>query len=781
MLAKSTNLVLLISGLTFSTFVQSENEDLFDLSLEQLLDLTVSSASGLEESLRDAPATMVIISALDIKQRGYTSLDEIILDLPGFDTSQTHGNGSITSYQRGYRTPFTQRTLLLINGTVDNHLWTQGASFSKFYPMSNIEHIEVLYGPASAVYGPNAFLGIINVITKDAEAYLEKSDDKLDLSIQTGSYNTQSFDLTASGHFEKFSYNLAAKYYSSDEPAIKDYAPWGFLSETMLANRDIWGPVIFDTALSNECNTNGCPHSSRNHDFGGYHDPSINWGILADAKFEHIKAGLILWEMKESYGPYYPSDRAQPGILWNRSSRQIFLEHKKDIKENLAIKTLFLNRKSDIWGGWAEAFPGSTMLSGPEALSWVSISDWNSINTSWLFKQDYDFTYNKAWRISGGLKYEYKELTKAYDVCGYWADTFCTSGTSDTAGSGIATSTDDTINIQPPTLGNMPDSNLVNTTDKGVYIQGIWHSDLWRMNVGARYDKNSIYGSSVNPRVSAVYYLSDKTTVKFLYGKAFQEPPAIQLYGGWSGRTANPDLKPEKAQNLEMVFMFQQEHWLHDMSFFTARYKNVIKEEADNAGDRDTYGFEYRGKFQFANFLTASDDITGHVYYTFTKTKSSVTYDHNLGLWVGEGITNCEQLNEDHNINYDPCADANINLGDIAPHKINMAINLPWGNNWNLNLKANWVASKELYLRNPLRAQGTKNDAYFVMDMNLIYQFEPFSLSLKVKNLFDKDYYHSGVESASSGNDFSKRSLGWHNSLIPQTGRNFMLTLNMRF
>jgi iron complex outermembrane receptor protein len=50
-----------------------------------------------------------------------------------------------------------------------------------------------------------------------------------------------------------------------------------------------------------------------------------------------------------------------------------------------------------------------------------------------------------------------------------------------------------------------------------------------------------------------------------------------------------------------------------------------------------------------------------------------------------------------------------------------------------------------------------------------------------VKNLFDEEYYHSGAEAAASGDDFEHRSQGWANSLIPQTRRNFMMTINMFF
>jgi iron complex outermembrane receptor protein len=207
----------------------------------------------------------------------------------------------------------------------------------------------------------------------------------------------------------------------------------------------------------------------------------------------------------------------------------------------------------------------------------------------------------------------------------------------------------------------------------------------------------------------------------------------------------------------------------------------VIKEEAENAGERNTFGIEYRGKFQFGNFIAGADDITGYLYYTYTKTKSSVSYDHDLGLWVGKGIESCEQINAEVNPGYNACADMDVELGDIAPHKINLGFNMPISEHWNLNLRANWVSSKKLYVRNPLRAKGRDNDPYTVFDANLIYNFEPFSIAFKVRNLFDQEYYHSGVEGAESGDDFTKRSVGWRNSLIPQPGRSFMLRFSMNF
>lgn len=166
--------VALLSSLTASPGVllaqfgggdDPELEAMLGLSLTELMDQPVFLASGVEETLADAPAAMIVVTAEEIARRGYSDLSRVLADLPGFDVVVANGTTHANAYRRGYRTPFTQRTLLMIDGKVDNHLWSHMAQLSRQYPMSDVVRIEVLYGPASAVYGVNAFLGIVNVVT----------------------------------------------------------------------------------------------------------------------------------------------------------------------------------------------------------------------------------------------------------------------------------------------------------------------------------------------------------------------------------------------------------------------------------------------------------------------------------------------------------------------------------------------------------------------------------------------------------------------------------------
>lgn len=744
-----TKLTLIFCTL-LNPFVCTQAADLSDetanlllsMDLEQLLETSVETASGVKESLRDAPAAMIVISAEEMQRRGYVSLDELLLDVPGFDVIGMGGSQHVVAYQRGYRTPFMQRTLIMINGIVDNHLWSHAAQISRQYPLSALDRVEVLYGPTSAVYGPNAFLGIINLVTKDASSLLD-SQHQASASLQLGSYRSRGAELFAQGREGFWRYSVSGKIFASDEAGINDLAPWGFIDENTLSNRDIWGAML-------DLQQNGVS-------YGEFYDPSKNWGTLGEISYKDFTFGWIAWDTAEGYGRYYASDRAQPNADWNHDARQFYLQHSLEVSDALLVKSQISYHSNRLWGNWAEA--AADWNPGMGQYSYLSLSDWNSQNHSWLFKQDYDYQADSYWRLTGGIKYEKKQLTKSFDLCSYWSGTFCSTDPGHDGpyeqGAGIFHSLDPEPLVQPGTLHDMPAANLADIRDYGAYAQIIWDKAKWRLLGGLRYDHNTLYGSTLNPRLSAIYRWSPDVTLKFLYGRAFQEPSPIQLWGGWIGRAGNPDLRPEKAENLEFILMYQRQRWLHDVSLFAAHYRDVIKEEAENAGSRDVFGLEYRGRYSYPNFIKNAPDLQGYLYYTYTHTRSSVTYDQDAAAWLEQSST----------------------LGDIAPHKISLGLNLPLNSYWHLNLRGNFVSPRTLYSRNPLRAAGRKAEDYSLFNLALGYQKAPFSLVFKIENVFNVDYYHPGMEQADSGDDFSQRSQGFRNSLLPQEKRSYWLNV----
>ena len=721
-----------------------------------------TTASGTDEALRDAPASMIVLDAQTLQRRGYDSLDDILSGLPGFDTITTNGTLQTIAYQRGYRTPWTQRTLFLINGKVDNNLWNHTAQFSRQYPVNMIERVEVLHGPAGAVYGPNAFLGVINVITRDSSR-LEDGETFAEASLIAGDFDSRSVDLAVGGRQGVFSFDFGAKWFVSDEPGIDDYSSWGFTDESLLSDPVRWGPGIGDgidpatgaASPPGDIDVDGVVEANERingNALGSYSDPTDDYGYMGEVRFGDWELGVIGWKTEEGYGPYYSFADAQPGTPWIHESNQAYLNHHFLANEAVAVKTELVLRSSAVGGNWAESFA-----------DFISLSTFQTNDKAWRIEQTYTYDPGDNLQISGGLKYEEKDLTKVYMITNYWdgggvslaqGPTSSTGYSSD--GSGIRAvddiSSENPTPFFPPAEASIPAFNLNRTEDVGAYVQGIWDSGPWRINAGLRHDHNSDYHSVTNPRGAIVYHQNPRTSYKLVYGEAFQEPSPKDLFGGWNGRASNPDLEPERARNLEAIATFQGERIMHDASIYIADYRNAIA-GGQNVGGREVFGFEYRGSFRASNPISNSSDITGSLYYTYTDSQSERQYNNETGIW---------DLRKDE-------------TGDIAPHKVNLTLNAPIGRFWNANVMANWISERNLFSENPLRADSNPNrtvnrkaEAYTKVDLNIKFETDRYRLSLKVENLFEEDYLLPGPEGASSGDDFSDDFDGFQNSLLPQ-------------
>jgi outer membrane receptor for ferrienterochelin and colicins len=179
---KSVSLVLLSVGLLFflagvapgradsdvPPSAPSGSQDFTALSLEQLANVKITSASLHEESPRDAPASVTVITAEEISKFGYRTLAEALSYVRGFFITSDHTYSYVG--MRGMSLPgdYDTRMLLMINGhntaeNVDLSTW-----FGEDFPLdlNLVERIEVVRGPTSALYGSSGMLGTINVITK---------------------------------------------------------------------------------------------------------------------------------------------------------------------------------------------------------------------------------------------------------------------------------------------------------------------------------------------------------------------------------------------------------------------------------------------------------------------------------------------------------------------------------------------------------------------------------------------------------------------------------------
>ncbi len=142
--------------------------EMADMSLEQLSDIVVTSVTRQEARLSDAPASLYIISASDIRRSGARTLPEALRLAPNLEVARVDARNYAIS-ARGLNGVFANKLLVLVDGrSIYTPLFSGVFWDAQDVVMADVARIEVISGPGATIWGANAVNGVINVITKDA-------------------------------------------------------------------------------------------------------------------------------------------------------------------------------------------------------------------------------------------------------------------------------------------------------------------------------------------------------------------------------------------------------------------------------------------------------------------------------------------------------------------------------------------------------------------------------------------------------------------------------------
>jgi len=144
-------------------------ESLEDMSLGQLMNISITSASKYEQKQTQVAAAVSVITRKDIRTYGWRTINEALASLPGIHTTYDYQYDYFGSRGLGLPGDFNSRVLITINGNrINDATYDQGPTGRDFpLDIDLIERIEFIPGPGGAVYGLNAMIGVVNIITRN--------------------------------------------------------------------------------------------------------------------------------------------------------------------------------------------------------------------------------------------------------------------------------------------------------------------------------------------------------------------------------------------------------------------------------------------------------------------------------------------------------------------------------------------------------------------------------------------------------------------------------------
>jgi iron complex outermembrane receptor protein len=220
-----SSLFILVWPLTALTseLAGSETEQLMELSLEELLQVKVTTLSRKPQPLSTTAAAIFVISQSDIQRSGALSIPEVLRMAPGIEVARVDSNSwAVTA--RGSNGVFANKLLVLMDGrTVYSPMYSGVYWEIQDTDLSSIERIEVIRGPGATMWGANAVNGVINIITKDAA-----DTEGTRAEAVVGNYTNFETTVRHGGEVGDVNYRAFVKYFDRQGFADDSFDDWNF-------------------------------------------------------------------------------------------------------------------------------------------------------------------------------------------------------------------------------------------------------------------------------------------------------------------------------------------------------------------------------------------------------------------------------------------------------------------------------------------------------------------------------------------------------------------------
>ncbi|WP_179958315.1 TonB-dependent receptor plug domain-containing protein [Chitinimonas arctica] len=551
----------------------------------------VSIATGSAQPVSRAPAVASVITAAEIEAMGAIDLDQVLETVPGMHINRSSQVGSPVYVIRGIQSDTNNRVLLLVNGIPMTSVFTgDPGSVSVGQPLENVSRIEVIRGPGSALYGADAFAGVINIVTKTAT---EIGGHRL--GARGGSFGTG-----------------AAWWLYGGNVGAMQVAAYLSAGRTDGARRtvEIDNQTPLDGLFGTRISYAPGPTEYGHKDI----DAAID---LSQGKWRLRTA--YKWRDKVGTGTGVASALDPAGHGSNkRLTADLNYEDKQfspDWEISAQLAHMYMSQQTNLVlfppGAFGGAFPDGMRGTPGTKLRRTRVGG-TAVYTGWT---------NHRLRL--GMGWEKNDLFDVHETKNF--------NFAFVPGVG---------NVPVPTGGMIDVSNVASfqlphkRTLRYLFAQDEWQlaKDLF-LTAGVRRDHYSDFGSTTNPRLALVWEAAFNLTAKLLYSRAFRAPSFSELYN-----VNNPvqlgyiNTKPEKLDSLEAAVNWQvRSNTQLNLSLFRYQMKDIIRflpnsdpitgATAGNSGRQKGHGFELETVWDASRTVR----VSGHYAWQRSTDKTSQT------------------------------------------------------------------------------------------------------------------------------------------------------------
>jgi outer membrane receptor for ferrienterochelin and colicins len=552
-------------------------EDFYNLTLTELGQVEISIATGNGTPLDRAPAAATVITASEIQAMDARNLNDVLKTVPGLHVSLSSLSRLDSVYSiRGIHTGFNPQVLLMMNG-VPVQYNVQGGRPTLFrLPVTSIQRVEVIRGPGSAIYGADAYAGVINVITKDASAI---SGTQVGTNI--GSFNSRDLWLQTAGKLGDVGVAFSMAYQESDgDTKRKMQSDMQSFFDSLLGTNASLAPGALST---------------------GYQLLDTHLALTT----QQSQLNLWNWRLSDAGIGAGGAQALDPegrdnSDLWMGDFTYHLNTDNKDWDNSARVSYLRYNQKSRfvLFPPGTELFIGSDgnidfqnpvgrvtfsegYIGAPSALAEDAQLDLVSIYNGWD---------NHRMRVAIGARHQ-----------------SVNPGERKNFGPGVINGSEKIVGGALTDVGGTDDIFMEDSSRNIRYVslQDEWQlADGWQLTAGVRQDDYSDFGTTTNPRVALVWATTNRLTTKLMYGSAFRAPSfSEQFQKNNPVVLGNPDLDPEQIDTIELGFAYTlHSNLTTNLTLFDYRSRDMIQfvqdymattKTAANVHDQDGRGFEW--------------------------------------------------------------------------------------------------------------------------------------------------------------------------------------------